>query len=120
MRWYFAALGFLLVALIAAAAGIGWLVGTEAGLHWAAAKVRGLKLEGLRGKLAGEISAEKFAYNAEGFHVKAEKLSLRAHLAALLGGRLTVEPLHAAAIQIELEEKEQEQRPSGPPKLPLR
>src|ERR687895_1099576 len=72
MRWYFAALGLLLVALIAAAAGIGWLVGTEAGLHWAAAKVRGLDVEGLHGKLAGEISAEKFAYNAEGFHVKAE------------------------------------------------
>src|SRR5688500_6523802 len=102
MKWYFTALGLLLVALLAAAAGIGWLVGTEAGLHWAAAKVRELEVEGLQGKLAGEISAERLSFKAEGFHLKAEKLSLRPHLAALLGGRLTVEPLHARAIEVEL------------------
>jgi translocation and assembly module TamB len=121
MRWYFAALGLLLVALVAAAAGIGWLVGTEAGLHWAAAQAgEQFTFEGLHGKLAGEISAEKLAYKTEGFHVKAEKLSLRAHLAALLGGRLTIEPLRAAAIEVELQEKEEKQEISSAPKLPLR
>jgi translocation and assembly module TamB len=120
MRWYFAALGLLLVALIAAAAGIGWLVGTEAGLHWAAAKVPGLEVEGLHGKLAGEISAEKLTFKAEGLRISAQKLSLRAHLAALLGGRLTIEPLRAAAIEIDLEAKEQKERRPGPPRLPVR
>src|ERR687895_366580 len=120
MRWYFAALGLLLVALIAAAAGIGWLVGTEAGLHWAAAKVPGLEVEGLHGKLAGEISAEKLTFKAEGLRISAQKLSLRAHLAALLGGRLTIEPLRAAAIEIDLEAKEQRERRPGPRRLPVR
>jgi translocation and assembly module TamB len=120
MRWYFAALGLLLAALVAAAAGIGWLVGTEAGLHWAAAQVGELEVEGLRGRLAGEISADTLAYKGEGFQVKAEKLRLRAHLAALLGGRLTIEPLRAAAIEVELQETEEKQEISSPPKLPLR
>jgi len=120
MKWTFSALAIALAALVAAAAGIGWLVGTEAGLHWAAAKVRSLEVEGLRGRLAGEISAEKLAYKAEGFQVRAEKLSLRAHLAALLGGRLTIEPLSAAMIEVELQVNEEEQQRSSPPKLPLR
>jgi translocation and assembly module TamB len=120
MRWYFAVLGLVLVALLAAAGGIGWLVGTEAGLHWAAAKVRELEVEGLQGKLAGEISAEKLSYEGNGFRVKAQQLSLRPHLAALLGGRLTIEPLRAATIEIDLQEKEEKERLPGPPRLPLR
>jgi translocation and assembly module TamB len=121
MRWYFAALGVLLVALVAAAAGIGWLVGTEAGLHWAAARAgKQLTFEGLHGKLAGEISVEKLAYEGNAFQVKAQDLTLRAHLAALLGGRLTIEPLRAAALEVELQEKEDKQESFSPPRLPLR
>jgi translocation and assembly module TamB len=120
MRWYFTALGPLLVALVAAAAGIGWLVGTEAGLHWAAAQAgRQFSFEGLHGKLAGEISVEKLTYESNGFQLRAQKLSLRPHLAALLGGRLTIEPLRAAALAIELGEAKGKSV-AGAPKLPLR
>src|SRR5688500_17143083 len=94
MKWFLAALGIAAAVLVlAAAAALGWLVGTEGGLHWAAGKVPGLRTEALRGHLAGEIAADKVVYEADGFLVRAEKLSLRAHLAALLGGRLTIEPL---------------------------
>jgi translocation and assembly module TamB len=120
MRWYFAVLGVLLVALAAALAGIGWLVGTEAGLHWAAAHAgKQFSFEGLRGKLAGQISVEKLSYEGEGLRVKVQELTLRPHLAALLGGRLTIEPLHAAAIEIEV--KPGDGAPAAaPPKLPIR
>jgi translocation and assembly module TamB len=119
MRWYFTAFGLLLVALVAAAAGIGWLVGTEAGLHWAAAQAgKQFAFEGLHGKLAGEVSVEKLSYQGNGLQVKAQNLSLRAHLAALLGGRLTIEPLRAAALEIELGEAQG--KSTGTPKLPVR
>ncbi|HEV3007951.1 MAG TPA: translocation/assembly module TamB domain-containing protein [Burkholderiales bacterium] len=117
MRWLFAGFVVLLVALVAAVAGVGWLVGTEAGLHWAASKVAALRLEGLRGRLAGEVTAEKLTYETAEIRITAEKLGLRAHLAALLGGRLTIDPLNAAAIEIVLGERQGE---AVPLKLPVR
>ena len=37
MKWFLAALGIAAAVLVlAAAAALGWLVGTEGGLHWAA------------------------------------------------------------------------------------
>src|SRR5688572_3136543 len=119
MKWFLAALGIAAAVLVlAAAAALGWLVGTEGGLHWAAGKVPGLRTEALRGHLAGEIAADKVVYEADGFLVRAEKLSLRAHLAALLGGRLTIEPLQAASIEIELTEAKE--KSAKAPELPLR
>ena len=119
MKWFFAALGIAVaVLLVAAATALGWLVGTEAGLHWAAGKVPGLHTEALRGRLTGEITADKLAYQGDGFLVRAEKLSLRAHLAALLGGRLTLEPLQAAALEVELTEAKE--KSDKAPELPLR
>jgi translocation and assembly module TamB len=120
MKWLLAALGIAAaVLLVAAAAALGWLLGTEAGLHWAAGKVPGLRTEALRGRLAGEIAADKVAYEAEGFRIHGEKLSLRTHLAALLGGRLTIEPLQAASLQIQLVDTKEE-KPAKAPELPLR
>jgi translocation and assembly module TamB len=119
MRWLYAGLALLLAALVAAVAGFAWLVGTEAGLHWAAAQVRDrIAVEGLRGWLADEVSAEKLVYEAPGVRVTAEKLALRAHLAALLGGRLTLEPLRAARIEVQLFEDGKQS--TAPPQLPLR
>ena len=99
MKWFLAALGIAAAVLVVAAlAALGWLVGTEAGLQWAAGKVPGLSTEALRGRLAGEIAADKIAYQGDGLRVQAQAVSLRTHLAALLGGRLTIEPLRAASI----------------------
>ena len=95
MRWLSGALLALAVLLLAAAAGIGWLVGTEQGLQWAAARVPGLHTEGLRGHLAGEVTAETLSFESSAVRLRAEQVSVRAHLAALLGGRLTLEPFRA-------------------------
>ena len=116
MRWLYIGLAVAFVALAGAIAGAGWLVGTEAGLHWAAAQIPALRFEGLRGRLAGEMHADALAYETPGMRIEAEKIRLRAHLAALLGGRLTIDPLHAAAVAIEWRESEEKKNLE----LPLR
>jgi translocation and assembly module TamB len=118
MRWLLAVLGVLCALLVAVAAGIGWLVGTESGLHWAASHAPGARFEGLRGRLAGEVTAERAWYESEGVRVEAARLALRAHLAALLGGRLTIDPLRAEALHLEL--KQTAAGNSAAPELPLR
>ena len=117
MRWLSGALLALAVLLLAAAAGIGWLVGTEQGLQWAAARVPGLHTEGLRGHLAGEVTAETLAFESSAVRLRAEQVSVRAHLAALLGGRLTLQPLRAQKIELEL--RSAGEKPSEPFRLPL-
>jgi translocation and assembly module TamB len=107
MRWLLAGVAVLVAALLTASAAIGWLVGTEDGLHWAASKVPGLRHEGLHGRLAGRISARHLHYAGEGVSVEADELELRAHLAALLGGRLTIDPLRAAAVVVTLDDTPQ-------------
>ena len=117
MRWLSGALLALAVLLLAAAAGIGWLVGTEQGLQWAAARVPGLHTEGLRGHLAGEVTAETLSFESSAVRLRAEQVSVRAHLAALLGRRLTLEPLRAQKIELEL--RSAGEKPSEPFRLPL-
>jgi translocation and assembly module TamB len=105
MRRLTIALAVLGVGVLAAAGGIGWLVGTESGLRWAAARAgERLATENLRGHLAGEITAERVVYSGEGAQVEARRLRLRPHLAALLGGRLTIDPLHVGELRVELRE----------------
>jgi hypothetical protein len=105
MKWLYAGLAALAIVLVAAGTALGWLVGTEAGLQWAAARAaEKLSVENLRGRLAGEISADKVVFSDEGLRVEARQLVLRPHLAALLGGRLTIEPLRAASLEIDLRE----------------
>jgi translocation and assembly module TamB len=118
MRRLWIALAVPAAVALAAAAGIGWLVGTEDGLRWAAARVGGLETEGLRGVLAGEIAAERVVYSGDGARVEARGVRLRAHLAALLGGRLTIDPLHIGGLRIDL--REAGQQPSGKPDWPFR
>jgi translocation and assembly module TamB len=118
MRWLAAGLAVLFAVVVAAIAGVGWLVGTEAGLHWAASKVPGLELAELHGRLAGEISADRISYKSPGVEITAEKVALRAHLAALLGGRLTIDPLRAETLEVEL--REAQSPGAAPAKLPLR
>ena len=119
MRWLGAGFAILLTVLAAAAAGIGWLVGTESGLHWAAARTPGLRTEGLRGRLAGELQADTIQYAHGGVAVSAENVMLRPHLAALLGGRLTLDPVQATKVQVVLPQpgKKTETRPFS---LPVR
>jgi len=120
MKWLYATLAVLATVLIAVGAALGWLVGTEAGLRWAAAQVADkVSIDGLRGRLAGEIAFEKLTYRDESLRIEALDASLRPHLAALLGGRLTIEPLQAASLQIDLLPGDTPPATAAP-KLPLR
>jgi translocation and assembly module TamB len=119
MRWLFGGLVVLVLLLAAAVAGVGWLVGTESGLHWAASKVPDLQVTGLRGRLAGEITADKLAYEGAEARIDAEKISLRAHLAALMGGRLTIDPLRVTSLAVEFRPGEGK-KADAKPDLPLR
>jgi translocation and assembly module TamB len=118
MRWLLAGLGLLAAVLVAALAALAWLIGTESGLHWAASKTPGLTTQGLRGRLGGEIEVETLHYQSDAWDLAAKNLSLRAHLAALLGGRLTLDPLHAARVEVELRATAEKKDPDF--KLPLR
>ena len=120
MKWLFAALAVLGTVLVVALAALGWLVGTESGLHWAAAQAgQQLAFDNLRGRLAGEMTADRLVYAADDLRIQADQVSLRAHLAALLGGRLTIEPLRIASLQIDLLPSETQAAPKAP-ELPLR
>ena len=101
MRWFAAGLGLVCALLVAAAAALAWLVGTESGLRWAAARVGGLRVEGLRGRLAGEIAADRVVFDSH----EVQGLMLRPHLAALLGGRLTIDPLSARRVVLKLNDE---------------
>ena len=120
MRWFLAALAVLGTVLVVALAALGWLVGTESGLHWAAARAGNqLAFDNLRGRLAGEMSADRLTYRASDLRIQADQVSLRAHLAALLGGRLTIEPLRVGSLQIDLLPGDSQAAPQAP-ELPLR
>jgi len=120
MKWLYAVAACFAVALIAALAAFGWLVGTEAGLQWAAAQAGDkLAFENLRGRLSGDISADKVTFTDESLRVEVQNIKLHPHLAALLGGRLTIEPLTADKVEIVLLPSDTPPATAAP-KLPLR
>jgi translocation and assembly module TamB len=119
MKWLYAVAAVFAVALLAALAAFGWLVGTEAGLQWAAAQVEKLSVEGLHGRLAGDISADKVVFADPSVRVEVRNITFHPHLAALLGGRVTIEPLTADQLEIDLLPSDTPPA-SAAPELPLR
>ena len=97
-----ALLGALACALLV---GITWLFGTEAGLRWALAHAEraagpALRIEGARGTLATTVFIDRVRYEADGTLVEARAVGTHAHVAAALGARLVLEPLHIGALDI--------------------
>jgi translocation and assembly module TamB len=108
--------------VLSAAVFLAWLLGTQAGLHWALEQARSrsgtaLAIDGAHGKLAGTVSIERLRYAAGGTSVEARHISGRAHLAALLGARLVIEPLRVESVEIKLADTGDEPPPL--PQLPL-
>ncbi|TMH72742.1 MAG: hypothetical protein E6H57_02905 [Betaproteobacteria bacterium] len=109
----------LLVGLFCA---IAWLFATEAGLHWALERAQRetggkLAISGVRGTLASVVTIEQLRFLADGTRIEAREVGGHAHLAAALGGRLVIEPLHIASLDIEI--REGGERLSSPPALPF-
>ncbi|TMG75096.1 MAG: hypothetical protein E6H77_10400, partial [Betaproteobacteria bacterium] len=99
-----------------------WLFATEPGLRWALARAeaqaRGqLRIEGARGTLASLVTIEHLAYEANGTRIDARDIGTHAHLAAAFGGRLVLEPLRLASLEIEIGEGGG--RAGAPPLMPF-
>lgn len=103
MRWL-ARIAFVLLAAVAAAA--LWLVGTEPGLRWALGFApRELVVEGPRGALAREISAERVAWEG----IEARKVSFQLNLLALFADTVSVNFLRVDSVSIKRPEDNKEE-----------
>ena len=101
--------------VVAVAAGLAWLLGTEEGLRVAAARAmsasRGrLVIEEPHGALAGSVDIARLAYEGDGFRAELRGIVARADLLAALGGRVALGPLRAQSLQITLRESEAPKR----------
>ncbi len=119
MKWV---LGLLALAVALCALGAAWLLGTEAGLRWAAAQAAAaaqgrLALDGLRGALAGDIAFDEIRYRDGATDVRLAQGELRLELLAVLGGRAGVRSLRAEELDISLGDGGG--RPAAKPSLPL-
>jgi translocation and assembly module TamB len=100
MKWLLGAVLIVLVALLVAAA---WLVGTEPGLQWVAARAQAaaegkLTLEGVRGALARDISISALKLP----QVEMRNVALRIELLAFLGRRAGIRYLRAQSLEVTL------------------
>lgn len=112
----------LALLLVAAGAFIGWLVGTESGLRWALhqgiVRTQGkLGIEGARGTLMSSVSIERLTFNADGTTLEARELAGSVHLSAALAGRVVIEPLRIASLDVKL--GPDDGKPPTTPVLPL-
>lgn len=119
MRWLLAA---LVLAAALAVLGAAWLLGTESGLHWAAARAVALtdgkaSMRGLRGALAGDIGFDEFRYQDGGTDIRLTGGEVSFDLLPLLGGRAVVRSLRAEQLDIVLGDGGT--RPHRRPSVPL-
>jgi translocation and assembly module TamB len=94
--------GALLAAVLATGA---WLVLTESGLRRAVAVLEtvdalGLRIEGASGRLAGPLHVDSLELRAGRVSVNAEDLDVDWDVASLAFGRLDIDELHGASVQV--------------------
>src|SRR5688572_17836870 len=113
MKWLLR-FGVALLTLLVVAA--GWLLGTESGLRWALGFApRELAVDGVRGALVREISAERVAW--EGI-VEARQVSFQLNLLALLADTVSVNFLRIDSLTLKRPEDRKEEQ--GTSVLPIR
>ncbi|HEX5093950.1 MAG TPA: translocation/assembly module TamB domain-containing protein [Burkholderiales bacterium] len=100
-------LAVVAAAVLAAAGGITWLLGTESGLRWALARASAategrLVIEEARGTLGAGVTAKRIAYSGDTWRAEARGVEARAHVWPLLRGDVGVEPLRIASLRVEL------------------
>ena len=120
MRWILAAA--LLVLLLLGAA--GWLLYTEPGLRWAAARAqhaleRKLELEGLRGALARRMEVASIRYRDGSTAVELTNAVFRLEPAAILAGRVGLRSLRAETLEVTLAAPDEKPRERRRLELPL-
>ncbi len=124
MRWAAAALAVLALLVAAVLGAASWLLYTDSGLRWAAARAEDalagrLSLEGLRGALAGEISADRVQYRDDATAITVRNIALRMELLAILGGRAGIRSLQAESLDIALREPQPKADRAARPDIPV-
>ena len=117
MKWLLAVFAVLAVGVVG---GAWWLLYTEPGLHWAAARAQtraNLTFEGLGGALARDIVARTVTYEQDQTRVVAREVAVRIELLAILGSRAGIRSLRARSLEIALGPPDD--KPPTPPKIPL-
>src|SRR5688572_13490666 len=104
MKWLLR-VGVALLTLLVIAT--GWLLGTEGGLRWALGFApRELAVDGVRGALVREISAERVAWDGI---VEARNVSLQVNLLALLADTISINFVRVGELTIKRPEDRKEQ-----------
>ena len=111
-----------MLALLAAAGATLWLVGSEAGLRWAAARLEAasggrLRIERPRGTLASGMFADRLVFQDPATKLVAERFGGRLRLPALLSAELSFAPLSIERLTLELGPGDG--RPPRPPSIPI-
>jgi len=109
-RAWLALATLLALAAAAAFAGLAWLVSTEAGLHWAMARVVSasggkLTIAEASGTLGAEVRIGRVAYADGAIRVQAQDVRGQGNPLALLRGALGIEPLHIASLLVVVDER---------------
>jgi translocation and assembly module TamB len=110
----------VLIALAALALGVAFVAGTEPGAAWlareaGAATGGALRLTGVTGSLARGLAADELLVRAPAATVRATGVTLRLAPAALLGGRLELEALGAARLEVDVIDDGRPPEPFGMP-----
>jgi len=104
MRWVLAV--FLLIVAVVLTA-VWWLLATEPGVQWVAARAEAaaqgtLKLEGLRGALVRDIDVASVQFKDAQTQIELRNAKLRVELLAFLGQRAGIRTLRAESLDITL------------------
>ena len=124
MRWVAAALAVVALLVAAVLGAASWLLYTDSGLRWAAARAQDaldgkLAIDGLRGALAREISAETVQYRDDAAAITVRNIGLRIELLAILGGRAGIRSLQAESLDIALGEPQAKTPRGAAPDIPF-
>jgi translocation and assembly module TamB len=116
--------GIVAMLLAGTAGGVGWLLYTESGLAWLAARVvgfagKGLTLDAVAGTLAGGASAQQIRYIGKDIEVRATEAYLRVAPSSLLRLKPRLSELRAAELAVISKPTEPRGRPPDTLELPV-
>jgi translocation and assembly module TamB len=119
MKWLLAALALAVAVVVGTA---GWLLYTDSGLRWTAARVESalhgkLRLEGLHGALARDIAVSFVQFQDDKIRIELREATVRLELLAFLGARAGIRSLSAKSLDVMLAAADDQ--PPAPPQIPF-
>jgi len=104
-RWLRRVLALLALLFVVAFGALVWLMHTQSGANFALGQARraageGVRYEGVEGSLEGLLRIRLIEVKRKGLYVRVEDFEMRSHLLGVLGGRLLVDRLSAARVEV--------------------